>query len=247
MQSLSSITDQIKDKISALPKIDSQKKCKRLWKKNFINKNYSILLSAFVDVEELASRLEKNIEGVILVEREYQSKLFFKEEGSIIPEEGQVLLRKSSKLTQSIETDFKALYIFAKIFIDKYVQYLYFLYPEDGIKSGSVLRHMNSLKSYNKQNDFVQNYRNEVMEALKKLNNTLTFYRDEYIVHSKLQENFDIWFSNDMNGGVRFIHVNRDESDQISSLNPKDLLQVCLDFISKSQKYFIDNWSCDYS
>ena len=246
MQNLSLITDQIRDKISVLPKIDNEKKCKRLWEKNFINKNYSILLSAFVDVEELASRLERNIQSSVLIEREYQSKPFFKEKISVIPEEGQILLRKSDKLMRSVKTDFKALYIFTKIFIDKYVQYLHFLSPIDGIRSGSVLKYMNSLEFYTGQNSFVIGYRDEVIDILKKLNSTLTFYRDNYIVHSKLQENFDVWFTNDMHGGVKFTHVNRDERSEISSLNPRDLLQICFDFISKSQKYFLKNWSCDF-
>ena len=247
MQNLIPIIEQINNKISTLPKIDEKKKCECLWKNNFINKNYSILLSAFTDVEELASRLERDIQASILVEREYQSKPFFKKNDPVIPEEGQILLRKSGALMKSIRTDFKALYIFTKIFIDKYVQYLCFLFPMDEIRSGSVKRHMNSLELYVGQSVFVTGYKDEVIDSLKKLNNTLTFYRDDYIVHSKLEENFDVWLTNDMQGGVKFIHVNRNEKHQISSLNPKDLLQVCLDFISKSQKYFLGNWSCEHA
>ncbi len=209
------------------------------------NKNYSILLSAFIDVEEIASRLENNIKLLVLVEKDYQSKPFFRNKEPVIPREGQLLLRRSDKLTRSIKTDFKALYIFTKIFIDKYVQYLCFLSPVNEIKCGSIRVHMNLLQSYLGKNSFIVGYKDKIMDELNQLNETLTFYRDDYVVHSDLQQNFDVWFVCDMQEGVKFAHVNRDKKEEILSLNPKDLLQICLDFIFKSQGYFLENWCCD--
>jgi len=243
MPSISIICKEIKQLLNKLNDIASKDKAlERIHRDNNYNKFFSILLSAYEDVDSFTKRLEKEIEALNKIEHVLQRRNRNRD-SYIISKKGQKLRQTSSELTQNIEADFKALYIFLKIFFDKYIQLLCFIKPVRNLRHYSITQFTKSLKEIPDSDNFVNGFKRLCTQELDKIDRYLTFYRDKFIVHSTLNQNFTVWFINDMRGNVKFSHVNVDKKDEINSLSPFELLVASKNFIELSTNHFVDNWT----
>jgi hypothetical protein len=243
MSSILVIGKEIKELLNKLNDIASKDKSfEIIHRDNNYNKNFSILLSAYEDVYSFIKRLEKEIETLNEVEHIIQRRNRNRD-SRVITKKGQRLRQISSELTKNIEADFKALYIFLKIFLDKYIQLLCFIKPVRNLKHNSITQFIKSLKEIPGGDNFVNEFKRLCTQELDEINKYLTFYRDKFIVHSTLNQNFTVWFINDMRGNVQFSHVDGDKKNEINSLSPRELLLVSKNFIELSTNYFVDNWT----
>jgi hypothetical protein len=115
------------------------------------------------------------------------------------PDIVQIEMKKGDQFGKEVKVDFKALYIFSKILLDKYVKFIHFINPVDGIKSGTVESFLNSLKET--QNYFYKKLHQALGQNSEDVINKLNFYRDKKIEHHQILDE-DTWFINGMNGEI---------------------------------------------
>lgn len=138
MQELGQQIQEVKKSLDLLSKtVNENKDCERVHRGNSFNKNFSVILSSFEDVLVFAERLDLNTEKSVEVERIIQQRMK-NEDRDRITEDTQNIFKTADKLTRTNQTDFKALYVFSKIFLDQYTKLLYFLFSWRGIANSSV-------------------------------------------------------------------------------------------------------------
>ena len=228
----------IEKSIKTFSDFDKEKRILRLHINNRLNQNHSRVLSSFEDVKTIYVRLNEDLSLWIQNERDMRQMSRFKETKSgPYPEEVQIEMRKSDLLSKRVHVDFKALYLFSVILLDIYVKFLYFINPEDKLKSGTVETFLNSLKTEG-LSTFYKVLASNLANLSEDICGKLTFYRSKKIEHSQFV-NEDIWFMNDMQGNVTISHVDRDNAEQITAIGPKDLLNIVSNFFFLTSSYFI--------
>lgn len=193
---------------------------------NRFNKLSSVISSFFEDMAVCGERLNLNIKESVKINREIQNSDNFKY-GNTIDEDGQKLRRLSNQVDRYNITDLKGLYIFAKIFLDQFIDIL--ILSLDIEKRGVKFRNQYGNPSISKLFDFLDKYDGnepnliEFKEAcLKSLNDVdvfITNYRDAHIVHAGLNNITQQWFMNNMDGNI-YIGTSK------VSVSPDKLLQV---------------------
>jgi hypothetical protein len=142
----------IEEAVKSFSEFDREKEIQRIHKGNMFNKGHSIILSSFDEIKTLSNRLGENIEAWVKQESRIQRMPAWQNTKSgQYPEEVQVEMKKADRLMKEVKVDFKALYLFSKIFLDKYAKFLYFINPAEGIRSGTVERFLNSLEESSDQ------------------------------------------------------------------------------------------------
>jgi hypothetical protein len=149
---MNKMTDELKNINNYLKnisiKFNKRKDLKRIHRDNEFNRRYSVVLSAFSDIESFALRLETNIIKFELIERKIQKRNYC-EDKDMIHEDGQKLRREADKINKQNVADFKSLYVFAKIFLDNYTKLITFIFNWRSIDRGSVTGFYHSLNNYN--------------------------------------------------------------------------------------------------
>jgi len=236
MQKIGPQIKEIKVSLGTISKtVNENKNYERVHRGNTFNKNFSVILSSLEDALVFAERLDSNINKSIEVERIIQRRNREKDKGKIT-EEGQRLRKIADELTRVNQTDFKALYVFLKIFLDKYTKLFYFLSPWRNIADRSITAFFHSLEKYNGKNLFAISFIEKYLNKLKAVDVFLTSYRDKFVVHAELNNLSGTWFINEMNGEIRFVHPSR------PSITPKELVFVAKNYIVLSSKFITDNW-----
>lgn len=236
MPGLEQQIQEVKKSLNALSKtVNESKDCGRVHRDNSFNKNFSVILSSFEDVLVFAERLDSNTEKSIEAERVIQQRMKNEGEGKITGET-QELLKVADRLTRANQTDFKALYVFSKIFLDQYTKLLYFLLSWRGIANQSVTAFFHSLNNYKGEDATIISFKEKCLKRLKAVDVFLTSYRDDFVVHAELGRLTGTWFINEMNGGVRFVHKTR------PSVTPEELVYVIRNYAVLSSEFIIDNW-----
>lgn len=231
--------EKIEEAIGLFSDFDADKCIERIHKDNMLNKKHSKVLRSFDEIKTLSKRLGSNIKAWTAQGRKVQRMPAFREtKAGRYPDEVQVEMKKADGLSKEVRVDFKALYLFSKILLDRYVKFLHFINPVDGIKSGTVVKFLNSLEE--SQEEFYNDLEKSLGDNADKVLNKLTFYRSNKIEHSKLL-NEDVWFGNDMRGGVSISHVDRDGGGQVVTTHPKELLDIVGDFLYTTSSFFIRN------
>lgn len=229
--------DQLKQIIKDISNFDKENKISRIHKDNMFNKGHSLILKSFSEIEFICNRLSLNIQNSIIQQRLIQNMPTWKNHvAGIYPEEVQIELRKSDKLSKEIEVDFKVIYLFSVILLDQYVKFLHFINPADGIKSGTVEKFINTLDS----DKFYKKLKLELGNNTDDILSKLSFYRNKKITHRQIL-NEDTWFINDMRGGIKISHVDRKSGQSINTINLHELLEILIIFFEKTSKYFLKN------
>lgn len=232
---------EIENTIKSFSDFDSEKRIKRLHLENRFNKNHSIILSAFEDFKVLSRRLEENIQELVAQESKVQQMPGYKETRSgAYPTEVQIEMKKCDRLSAEVKVDFKALYLFSKILLDQYVKFLYFICPIDGVRSGSVASFLNSIEDVSREIHFYEHLIEKLETTSTHVLDKLVFYRDKKIEHNQLL-NEDVWFMNDMGGGITISHVDRSGSNNVSTMRPSELVSLVADFFTITSEYFSEN------
>jgi hypothetical protein len=156
------------------------------------------------------------------------------------PDEVQIEMRKADQFMREVKVDFKALYLFSKIFLDQYAKLLHFINPVDGIRSGTIERFLNSTRE--STDEFYIQFSKELRDTADHVLDKLIFYRDKKIEHAQIL-NEDIWFTNDMRGGIAIQHVDRNNGESISTITPQELLNLVSNFSKTAVKFMINNKS----
>jgi hypothetical protein len=183
--------------------------------------------------------LGTNIEAWVNQEREIQKMPAWQNTKSgRYPDEVQAEMKKADQLMKEVKVDFKALYLFSKIFLDKYAKFLHFINPVEGIRSGTVERFLNSLEK--SSDPFYKDFKNSLGSASSEIIEKLTFYRSKKIEHTPIL-NEDTWFINDMRGGIAIRHVDRDNGENVSTISPQELLNLLGVFSVIASDFFIKN------
>lgn len=228
---------EIKTSLDSLSKtVNENKNYERVHRGNAFNKNFSIILSSLEDISVFAERLDLNINQSIEVERIIQHRIK-KEDKDVITAEGQRLRKVGGKLNRFNQTDFKALYIFSKIFLDRYTKLFCFLLPWRGISSSSITKFFHSLENYNNNDPLAIDFIKKYLKRLKAVDVFLTSYRDKFIVHAEFDNLNGTWFMNHMNGKIQFVHPSR------PSVAPEEIIFVVKNYIVLSSKFIVDNWA----
>ena len=229
----------IEESIKCFSEFDEGKKIQRIHKDNMFNKGHSIILSSFDEIKTLSNRLGENIEAWVNQESRIQRMPAWQNTKSgQYPDKVQVEMKKADQLMKEVKVDFKALYLFSKIFLDKYTKFLHFINPAEGIRSGTVERFLNSLKESSDQ--FYKDFKSSLGSTSNEIIEKLTFYRSKKIEHVQIL-NEDTWFMNDMRGGIAIEHVDRNNGENISTISPRELLNLLGDFSSIASDFFINN------
>jgi len=236
------MTEQGKNILNVLNEISSfinKNKNLKIHKDNKFNKNFSLVLNACVDVVTLIERIDNEIKKLQKVEHIIQLRNK-EEDKTIISEKGQELRRLADFLIKNLKVDFKSLYIFSKIFLDKLVQLFVFIIDDNrGIKDSSISDFKKSLDKYNGENNLFLEFRKEFSFILEEIINYLKFYRDKQIIHSKIDQSFTIWFINDMRGNIYFEHASQ-AGENIRSLSPKQIVDILEKFISQLKNFILN-------
>lgn len=236
-----SLIVEIENSIKSFSEFDKAKDILRIHKENMFNKGHSVILSSFDEIKTLSYRLGTNIKNWVEQERKVQKMPAWQNTKSgRYPDEVQVEMKASDQLMKEVKIDFKALYLFSKIFLDQYVKFLHFVNPVYGIKSGTVEKFLNSLKE--SDNEFYKQLSQELGETSDQILNKLTFYRSKKIEHTQIL-NEDTWFLNDMRGGIAIQHIDRDSKESISTISPQELLSLVRDFSTKTSAFTLNNKS----
>ena len=231
----------IEQSIKSFSKFDRSKEISRIHKDNMFNKGHSVLLSSFDEINTLANRLGSNIVTWVEQERKVQNMPAWKNTKSgKYPDEVQIEMRKSDQLMREVKVDFKALYLFSKIFLDKYAKFIHYINPANNIKSGTIEKFLNSIKDSKKE--FYKEFIKKLGDTTDQILNKLTFYRNKKIEHAQIL-NEDIWFMNDMQGGISIQHVDRDNGENVSTIKPQELLTIIKDFSETASEFLLDNKS----
>jgi hypothetical protein len=226
---------EIENSIKLFSEFDKTKDIQRIHKKNMFNKGHSMILSSFDEIKTLSHRLGMNIGQWVEQEHKIQRMPEWQNTKSgRYPDEVQIEMKKSDHLMKEVKVDFKALYLFSKIFLDQYAKFLNFINPKDGIRSGSVEKFLNSMKESN--DEFYSQFLKELGLTADHIINKLTFYRSKKIEHVQIL-NEDTWFMNDMQGGIAIKHVDRDNGEGTSTITPKELLTLVLNFSKTAYEF----------
>lgn len=227
------------DSIKLFSEFNKEKDIPRIHKENMFNKGHSVILSSFDEIKTLALRLGLNTVQWVEQERKVQKMPAWQNTKSgRYPDEVQIEMRKSDQFMKEVKVDFKALYLFSKIFLDQYAKFLYFINPVDGIRSGTVEKFLNSIKESN--DEFYTKFLKELGDTADHILNKLTFYRSKKIEHAQIL-NEDTWFINDMRGGIAIQHVDRNNGESISTITPQELLSLVLNFSKTASGFMIKN------
>lgn len=233
--------EEIKTALNLLAeKINEDKTC-FFHKNNTFNKKCSVISGSFDNFSVFAERLNENIQKSIELNQTIQKRNKLEDRG-VISEEDQKLRRQSSHLDHLNQVDFKALYVFAKIFLDNYTDLLSFVlaFNTKGVRflnsheNSSVTTLFYSLDKYSGKDSIVLAFKDRCLKRLKAINIFLTQYRDIFIVHANVDGSVGTWFINHMDGGVRFL-------TQRPSVTPKELIFVVKNFIVESVGFVVDN------
>ncbi len=235
------LLNEIEESVKSFSDFDRTREIPRIHNDNMFNKGHSVILSSFDEIKTLSYRLGTNIKNWVEQERKVQKMPAWQNTKSgRYPDEVQVEMKASDQLMKDVKIDFKALYLFSKIFLDQYVKFLHFINPMDGIKSGTVEKFLNSLKE--SDNEFYKQLSQELGETSDQILNKLTFYRSKKIEHTQIL-NEDTWFLNDMRGGIAIQHIDRDSKESISTIRPQELLGLVRDFSTKTSAFTLNNKS----
>lgn len=182
--------DNIKQELVNLATNTNSIKPHRIHVDNKFNKIFSLTTEAFEEFKTVAERLDQEQTEVGPITKEILRRNSNEDKEKIL-EEGQKLRRLELGLLDKIKVDFKSLYIFAKVFLDKYTHLITFLMPEKGVSNNSIsdfIKHLfgNDTISNSLLSEFKQNFQ----ENLVTLNDQLTFYRDKFIMHSAPEQTF---------------------------------------------------------
>jgi len=213
-----------------------------LHKENEFNQRYSIVLSALDNFKLLIERLEYNIKESEKINKIIY-KRFEKEDKDKISEKGQKLRKQNRYLTRQNATDFKALYIFSKIFLDEYINLLaYMLSLKDkrikflnNYKNPSISVLFNSLKNYNGENKIILDFCDECLKKFKAVDIFISQYRNVPIIHSQPERHKETEHTISGMGSIRFW------SDKQQSITPKELVFVVDGLVEYTSKYIINN------
>jgi hypothetical protein len=233
--------ERIENAIKSFSNFDSEKRIKRIHVENRFNKNHSIVLSSFEDLKVLSRRLEETTKKWVDQETRVQQMPSFKNTKSgAYPYDVQIELKKSDRLGAEVRVDFKALYIFSKILLDQYVKFLYFINPAEGVRSGSIASFLNSIEDASSKIHFYEKLIIELKDTSTHVLEKLVFYRDKKIEHSQLL-NEDVWFTNDMRGGITISHVDRNGGVEVSTMKPDELVDLAAVFFTITSNYYTLN------
>jgi hypothetical protein len=164
--------------------INQRKDLERIHKDDTFNKMYSVVLSSLVDVEILFLRLEKNLERISKTSKKIDGRNQ-KEDREIISKEGQRLRKKIQKLQRECSVDFKAVYIFQKIFYDKHISLFRFLFNWRSVGNKSITNFYNDISSYEGDNEEIIFFKKKYLNRLRAIYIFITQYRDDYIIHEQ--------------------------------------------------------------
>jgi hypothetical protein len=229
----------IEESIKCFSGFNKEKKIQRIHKDNMFNKGHSIILSSFDEIKILSNRLGENIEAWVNQESKIQKMPAWQNTKSgQYPDKVQVEMKKADRLMKEVKVDFKALYLFSKIFLDKYAKFLHFINPAEGIRSGTVERFLNSLEE--SSDPFYKDLKSSLGSTSNEIIEKLTFYRSKKIEHTQIS-NEGMWFVNDMRGGIAIHHVDRDNGEEVSTISPRELLNLLGDFSVITSSFFIKN------
>lgn len=230
---------QIEESLKSFSEFDKEKEIPRIHKGNMFNKGHSMLLGSFDETKTLATRLGSNIEAWVEQERKVQRMPAWQNtESGQYPDDVQIEMKKADQLMKEVKVDFRALYLFSKIFLDQYAKFLHFVNPVEGIRSGTIERFLNSLDET--QDEFYKDLTNTLGDTSGAVTEKLTFYRDKKIEHAPIL-NEDTWFINNMRGGIAIHHINRDNGENISTISPQELLNLVAAFSTVTSEFFIKN------
>lgn len=193
----------------------------RMHKNNSFNRAFSVVLSYFNDLETIYLRLERNILESLKLEREILKRNRF-EDKDIITDIGQELRRECSKFDNENKTDLKCLFIFSKIFLDKYSELLIFIFGWRGLKDESITSFLNSIKTYDKEDEIIESFKDNFIDIMEKINLQITEYRDKSIIHDKKSHKETIWFMKSMSSDISF-HIG---GKNTGSINQYDIINL---------------------
>jgi len=233
------VITEIENNLKSFSEFDKSKEIPRIHKDNMFNKGHSMIQSSFDEIKTLADRLGSNIETWVEQEHKVQGMPAWQNPKSgRYPDEVQVEMRKSDKLMKEVKVDFKALYLFSKLFLDQYVKFIHFVNPVGGIRSGTTEKFLNSVKE--SKNEFYKQLAKELGDTTDQILDKLIFYRSKKIEHVQIL-NEDTWFMNDMRGGIAIQHVDRDNGENVSTISPQELLSLVKDFSRIVSVYLSEN------
>lgn len=212
--------------------INERKDLERLHRNNSFNKRYSVVLSSLVDVEVIIIRLQRNLEKLAKISREI-NKRNQKEDKEVISKEGQGLRKEGGELQKETLVDFRCAYIFLKIFFDKHVSLLRFLFNWRGVGDKSVTNFYNDLNSYNKIDEDVIAFKEKCLDRLKAIDVFITQYRDDYIVHDQTSHK-------DIARWVIFEGNSMRIFGKRPSITPKEMVLILANYIYDTTE-FIEN------
>jgi len=240
MYSNSSELKKIKDCLDGLSSLLKDRlDLERIHRDNEFNRRMSVVLSSFSDIETILLRLEKNILKCETIERGIQ-KRNNDEDKEIIQEEGQILRREEEIINRENKVDLKALYIFTKIFLDDFTQLIRFIYNWRNIGDRSITQFYSSLKIYTGTDHQILLFKKECFEKIELINNFVTQYRDNGIIHNQSKHKQTTWFINDMRGGVKQVGVKK-TGDKQSSVTPIELITMVREFLCLTTKFINHN------
>ncbi|MFA7169343.1 MAG: hypothetical protein WC178_00645 [Candidatus Paceibacterota bacterium] len=197
----------------------------RLYKENIFNKRFSGVLDTFVDIESVVERITNNIQSSIIVERQLQK------EGTT----DQSLCEQASKLTSQNKTDLKTLYVYTKIFLDRYSVFLIWIFAWRGIKNSSITEFYKSLKKYDGLDITILKFKECCFGKIEAIDDYITEYRDKEVVHNgDYHKQKTKWFMNGMNGEIKYIGGNR------SSLTPQEILFLVVEYVDCSSQFCLE-------
>lgn len=228
---MKTVEEQLKDTSIALRKLESnvnaRKDLERVHRNNLFNRLFSAMLGSYSDFEIVGLRLERTVNEQEELERQIQREQGDKKE---IPDHIQKMMRRAHCLLRENQADFKALYIFAKIFLDEYTVLLRHIHNWRGIGDGSVTKFYSAIQKYSGDDQSILDFKESCSNRLKAVDVFITQYRDKYIVHDQTEHKETRWFLNDMRGGIRFIGGR-------PSITPPELVFVVAGCVSDTTEF----------
>jgi len=235
------LLNEIEGSVKSFSDFDKTREIPRIHNDNMFNKGHSMILSSFDEIKTLAHRLGMNIKKLTEQDREVQRMPAWQNTKSgRYPDEVQIEMKKSDQFMKEVKVDFKALYLFSKIFLDQYTKFIHFINPRDGIRSGTVEKFLNSMKESN--DEFYIQFLNKFGDTVDDILNKLAFYRSKKIEHVQIL-NEDTWFMNDMRGSIAIQHVDRNNGESVSTITPQELLTLVMNFSKTVSEFVINNKS----
>lgn len=211
----------------------------RIHRDNEFNRRISVVLSSFSDMETISLRLENNILKCETIERSIQKRNNY-EDKEVIQEDGQMLRRDKEAINRENKVDLKALYIFTKIFLDDFTQLIRFIYNWRNIGDRSITQFYSSLKIYIGADNQILLFKKECFEKIEVINNFVTQYRDNGIIHNQSKHKQTTWLVNDMRGGIKQVGVKK-TGDEQSSITPTELIIIVREFLYSATEFIKRN------